>query len=106
MKYTIDRFEGKWTVCEASNGKMVDIGKSKQSKSAHANNVIVQENGKFGVDKKETEKWWKEIKELINQIFRYLRTKKFLMRKGILSFNSKIQKFIHSWFANNVKCKI
>jgi len=31
--------------------------------------VIVQENGKFGVDKKETEKWWKEIEKFMSDVF-------------------------------------
>ncbi|MED0661402.1 DUF3006 domain-containing protein [Geobacillus thermodenitrificans] len=33
MKYIIDRFEGKWTVCEDENCKMVDIEKSKLPKA-------------------------------------------------------------------------
>ena len=32
MKYIIDRFEGKWAVCEAEDGKMIDIEKSKLPK--------------------------------------------------------------------------
>ena len=45
MKYIIDRFEGKWAVCEAEDGKMIDIEKSKLPKNARAGDVIVQENG-------------------------------------------------------------
>ncbi|GAB6892147.1 DUF3006 domain-containing protein [Geobacillus stearothermophilus] len=69
MKYIIDRFEGKWAVCEAEDGKMIDIEKSKLPKNARAGDVIVQENGKFRVDKKETEKRWKEIEDLMNEVF-------------------------------------
>ncbi|QIZ69145.1 DUF3006 domain-containing protein [Geobacillus subterraneus] len=69
MKYTIDRFEGKWAVCEGENGKMVNIEKSKLPKSARAGDVIVQENGQFRVNKKETEKRRKEIEELMSEIF-------------------------------------
>ena len=69
MKYIIDRFEGKWAGGEAEDGKMIDIEKSKLPKNARAGDVIVQENGNFRVDQKETEKRWKEIEELMNEVF-------------------------------------
>ena len=69
MKYIIDRFEGKWAVCETEDGKMIDIEKSKLPKNARAGDVIVQKNGKLQVDKKETEKRWKEIDKLMNEVF-------------------------------------
>jgi hypothetical protein len=69
MKYIIDRFEGDLAVCEAEDGKLVDIEKSKLPKNAEVGDVLVLENGKFRVDKKETEKRRKEIEDLMNELF-------------------------------------
>jgi hypothetical protein len=69
MKYIIDRFEGDLAVCEAEDGRMVDIEKSKLPKNAEVGDILVLENGKFRVDKKETEKRRKEIEDLMNEVF-------------------------------------
>jgi Protein of unknown function (DUF3006) len=69
MKYIIDRFEGDLAVCEAEDGKMVDIEKSKLPENAEVGDVIVLENGHFRVDKKETDRRRKEIEDLMNELF-------------------------------------
>jgi Protein of unknown function (DUF3006) len=69
MKYIIDRFEGDLAVCEAEDGKMVDIEKSRLPKNAEVGDVIVLENGHFRVDKKETDRRRKEIEDLMNELF-------------------------------------
>jgi Protein of unknown function (DUF3006) len=69
MKYIIDRFEGDLAVCEAEDGKMVDIEKSKLPKNAEIGDVIILENGYFRIDKEETDKRRKEIEDLMNELF-------------------------------------
>jgi hypothetical protein len=69
MKYIIDRFEGDLAVCEAEDGKMVDIEKSRLPKNAEVGDVIIFENGHFLVDKEETDKRRKEIEDLMNELF-------------------------------------
>jgi 3-phosphoglycerate kinase len=69
VKYIIDRFEGDLAVCETEDGKMVDIEKSKLPKNAEVGDVIILENGRFRVDKEETDKRRKEIEDLMNELF-------------------------------------
>lgn len=69
LKVIIDRFEGDLAVCEAEDGKMVDIEKSKLPKNADVGDVIILENGHFRVDKEETDKRRKEIEELMNEVW-------------------------------------
>ncbi|ARP44588.1 MULTISPECIES: DUF3006 domain-containing protein [Anoxybacillaceae] len=69
MKYIIDRFEGDLAVCEAEDGKMVDIEKSNLPKNAEVGDVIILENGHFRVDKEDTDKRRKEIEDLMNELF-------------------------------------
>jgi Protein of unknown function (DUF3006) len=69
MKYIIDRFEGDLAVCEAEDGKMVDIEKSKLPKNAEVGDVIILENGHFRVNKDETDRRRKEIEDLMNELF-------------------------------------
>jgi Protein of unknown function (DUF3006) len=69
MKYIIDRFEGDLAVCEAEDGKMVEIEKSKLPENAEVGDIIVLENGHFRVDKEETDRRRKEIEDLMNELF-------------------------------------
>jgi translation initiation factor 6 (eIF-6) len=69
MKYIIDRFEGDLAVCEAEDGKMVEIEKSKLPENAEVGDVIILENGHFLVNKEETDKRRKEIEDLMNELF-------------------------------------
>jgi len=70
VEYIIDHFEGGLAVCETEDGKRVTIEKSKLPKNCKAGDVMKLENGRFRLDKKETEKRRKEIENLMNGLFK------------------------------------
>jgi hypothetical protein len=70
VEYIIDHFEGGSAVCETKDGKRVTIEKSKLPKNCKVGDVMKLENGRFRVDKKETEKRRKEIENLMNGLFK------------------------------------
>lgn len=70
VKYIIDYFEGGLAVCETEDGKRVTIEKSRLPKNCKVGDVMKLENGRFRLDKKETEKRRKEIENLMNGLFK------------------------------------
>lgn len=64
MKYTIDRFEGKFAVVELENGKFADVPCEAIPAEAKEGDIIV-----VSVDKSGTEKRRKEVRKLENDIF-------------------------------------
>lgn len=69
MRYIIDHFEEKFAVCEDEKGNLVDIKKSEISETAQEGDVLIYKNGKYIVDKSETEKLRKEIEDLMNEVW-------------------------------------
>lgn len=69
MKYIIDHFEEKLAVCEDGSGNLVDIERDKIPKKAQEGDVIILKNGKFVVDKNQTDKLRKEIEDLMNEVW-------------------------------------
>ena len=63
MRYIIDHFEEKFAVCEDEKGNLVDIKKSEIPETAQEGDVLIYKNGKYIVDKSETEKLRKEIED-------------------------------------------
>ena len=69
MRYIIDRFEGDIAVCEDATGHTLDIKKSKLPKNADVGDMIVFENNRYQVAKKETDLLRKEIEDLMDEVW-------------------------------------
>lgn len=64
MKYTIDRFEGKFAVVELESGKFVDIPREAIPVTAHEGDIIT-----ISVDVNATEKAKKDIRKLEDSLW-------------------------------------
>ena len=65
----IDRFEGKFAVCEQDGGKMVNIDRSRLPEEAREGDVLTSDGNGFAVDHKETELRRKRIRERMDRLF-------------------------------------
>ena len=63
MKVTIDRFEGKFAVCEKEDRTMINIKKDEIPLEAKEGDILIIEGNKIAIDFAETEKRKKEIEE-------------------------------------------
>lgn len=70
MKVTIDRFEGRFAVCEKDDRTMVNIGRDKIPHGAAEGDVLDIEGDKITVDAAETERRKKEIEELAKDLWK------------------------------------
>jgi len=69
MRLIIDRFEGKFAVCERENKEMIDIERDKLPKDAKEGDILIIEGKQIKVDKAATEKRRKEIKKLMDSLW-------------------------------------
>ena len=69
MKVIIDRFEGKFAVCEKEDRKMLDIERNKVPSTAKEGDVLNITDDKITLDIEETEKRKKEIEELTKDLW-------------------------------------
>ena len=67
-KYIIDRFEEEYLVLEKETGEIKDVLKD-EIPDAKEGDVVIFENGKYTVDKEETEKRKKIIAEKLRKLF-------------------------------------
>lgn len=70
MKVVIDRFEGKFAVCEKENREMINIKTSLLPKNAKEGDVLVVKDNKIIIDVKETNKRKKEIEDLTKDLWK------------------------------------
>ena len=68
MKAIIDRFEGEYAVLEIQ-GDIKTIRRSDISNEAREGDVVVLENNQWIIDRKDTEKLRKEVKELADKLW-------------------------------------
>lgn len=68
-QYIIDRFEGEYAVCE-HDAEMVDIAKVFLPKNAKAGDVIVERDGKYMIDQKQTDERRKRVIQLQDELFK------------------------------------
>lgn len=61
MKVTIDRFEGKYVVCEKDDRQIIDIERSKIPPEAREGDILEIVDGVVVIDRLETEKRRREI---------------------------------------------
>jgi len=69
MKVIIDRFEGKYAVCQEENMNMVNIEKTRLPEGAKEGDVLLVLNGIISIDKEETDRLKKQIEKLSKDIW-------------------------------------
>jgi len=69
MKASIDRFEGKYAVCEGADGVSMDIERAKLPSGAKVGDVLIIDGDTIAVDTIETEARKKRVAELVNELF-------------------------------------
>ncbi len=69
-KYFIDRFEGKYAVCEDTNGNKVDILKKDIPDDVNEGDIIINKDGIYYVDNDATQQRREIIIEKQKQIFK------------------------------------
>ena len=69
MKSSIDRFEGKFAVCESADGTSMTIEKSKLPKGAKAGDVLNIEGDEISIDSIETEARKEKVAALVDELF-------------------------------------
>lgn len=68
MKLIIDRLEGDFAVCESETG-VVNIKRSDIPNDAAEGDTLVLSNGRYSIDREDTEKRRKEIEKLQDKLF-------------------------------------
>ncbi|SHH81095.1 DUF3006 domain-containing protein [Clostridium grantii] len=69
MKLIIDRFEGKFAICEKEDKTMIDIEKEKLPVEIKEGDVIYENKGRYIIDLKETKKRKSEIENMIKNLW-------------------------------------
>lgn len=69
MKMIIDRFEGKYAVCEMENLEMKDIEISKLPENAKEGDVLIVNGDEIKIDEEETKNRRKKIKKLMDDLW-------------------------------------
>ncbi len=71
MKYIVDRIEENIVICEnQETKKMEEFEKINFSEEIKDGDVVILENNKFKIDKKETEKRKEEINDLMKKLMK------------------------------------
>lgn len=69
MKYTIDRFEGDFVVCELENGKFVNIPRIRFPHNSKEGDILIRDRDKnYIIDKESTKKRSDYIQNLFNSL--------------------------------------
>ena len=69
MYFTIDRFEGKYAVCENNKTRqMINIKKAKLPLEAKEGDIIKLKNGKYYIDNKKTQEVKKQVMDLFESL--------------------------------------
>ena len=69
MKVIIDRFEGKYAICEKENLDMIDIEISKLPEDAKEGDVLILTEDKIIIDREETKARRERIKKLMDDLW-------------------------------------
>ena len=54
MRYTIDRFEGKFAILEAENGETTGMERARLPREAGEGDIVIHEYGQFRIDAQAT----------------------------------------------------
>lgn len=69
MRLVIDRFEGKYAICELENGEFIDVSKADIPQEAKEGDILTKTDNGYCVDKTATETKREEIKQRMNRLF-------------------------------------
>lgn len=69
MKYTIDRFEGNYAICEKDDRTMIDIQRDKLPPTSKEGDIIIFENGTYRIDIYSTNNRKEHIKKLMDDLW-------------------------------------
>ncbi|MFA6939797.1 MAG: DUF3006 domain-containing protein [Clostridiaceae bacterium] len=69
MKVIIDRFEGKFAVCQKENMSMINIERSKLPEGVKEGDALLVLKGSISIDKEETDRLKKQIEKLSKDIW-------------------------------------
>lgn len=69
MKVIIDRFEGKFAVCQKEDMSMINIVKTRLPEGAKEGDVLLVFNDSISIDKEETDRLKKQIEKLSKDIW-------------------------------------
>lgn len=69
MKFTIDRFEGNFAVCEKEDGTMININRDKLPKKVKEGDILLVEDDSIKVDEKATKERKKSIDKLMKDLW-------------------------------------
>lgn len=69
MRLVIDRFEGKYAVCELENGEFIDVLKTDIPQEAKEGDILTKTDNGYCIDKMATETKREEIKQRMNRLF-------------------------------------
>ncbi len=69
MRYTIDRFEGEYAVCENETGEMINIPTEQLPEKAKEGDIIIESNGIYTIDHDSSNKAKAEIEKLMDDVF-------------------------------------
>lgn len=69
MKVTLDRFEGEYAVCEASDRLMINISKEKIPAGAKVGDVLIVQGENISVDLRATQKRRRTIDSLMKKLW-------------------------------------
>jgi len=70
MKVIIDRFEGKYAVCEKEDGNMINIEKDKIGQHAKEGDVLLVTENEITIDEVATVNRKKDIEELTKDLWK------------------------------------
>lgn len=68
-KYIIDRFEGKYAICETDDLKFINIEKKKLPKEVNEGDVIFFDGKKFSIDLEKTKDRKKYIEDITRDLW-------------------------------------
>lgn len=69
MKLTIDRFEGKYAVCEKEDLTMIDINIDLLPPGAKEGDILIIDGDNIKIDEKKTKDRRKEMEKLLNDLW-------------------------------------
>lgn len=69
MRVIVDRFEGRYAVCEKENLEMINIEIDKLPLGVKEGDVLVLDGGNIRIDREETKNRQEKIKKLMNDLW-------------------------------------
>ena len=70
MRLIIDRFEGRYAVCEQEDRTMVNIEKSKLPKGTKEGDVLIMDGDSISLDREQTIQRKSDVKNLMDELWK------------------------------------